>query len=127
MSQQIELPLDDLPKWKVVNRDGTKPWTQEEVERMFRMVAKKRTNQQIAGALGRSAYSVAAKLYNLKELGVNYTRDLSGFALKIIQDASSIKATKAKLKCLCCRKMFDSKDVKKNRVCSDCKQSETWR
>jgi len=127
MSDQMNTSLRGIPKWKVVNRDGTKPWTREEVEKMFRMVSKKKTNQQIADALGRSAYSVAAKLYNLKELGVNYTRDISGFAMEIIGKAPDPRAERPKLKCLCCRKMFESRDAKKNRVCQSCKETEIWR
>jgi hypothetical protein len=127
VSEQIELPLDDLPQWKIVNRDGTMPWTREEVEKMFRMVAKKKTNQQIADALGRSRYSVIAKLYNLSKLGVNYTRNSSEFTMEVIEATPSIKEARPRLKCLCCRKEFESRDVKKNRVCQDCKESETWR
>lgn len=127
MSEQMITPLRGMPKWKVVNRDGTTPWTQAEVEKMFDMVARKKTNQQIADALGRTKHSVIAKLYNLTQQGVRYKRDVSGFSLEIIEKPANAKQAKPRLKCLCCRKMFESKDARKNRVCQDCKESDRWR
>lgn len=127
MSEQMNMPLRDMPQWKVVNRDGTTPWTQGEVEKMFDMIAKKKTNQQIADALGRTKTSVMAKLYNLTQQGIRYKRDVSGFSLEVIERPAITKDTRPTLKCLRCRKGFESRDTRKNRVCQDCKESEDWR
>ena len=72
MSEGMTAQLRDMPQWKQVNRDGTKPWTQEEVTLMFEMVANKRTNKEISEALDRSLNSVIGKLYNLTQRGVRF-------------------------------------------------------
>ena len=126
MSEQIELSLHGMRDWKMVNRDGTTPWTRAEVERMLRMKADSWTNRQIAEKLKRTRTSVESKLQNLKHYGVTYDC-VDGFALSIIEDDTVGRVARPMLKCLCCRKTFESKDARKNRVCSGCKESEVWR
>lgn len=126
MSEQIEISLHGMRSWKIVNREGTKPWTRVEVEKMFRMKADGRTNRQIAEKLGRGFQSVQSKLQNLKYYGVEYDC-VDGFSLSIIEDDTGQRIPRPILKCLRCRGAFQSKDARTNRVCQDCKASEDWR
>jgi len=130
VSEGMAARLRDMPQWKQVNREGTKPWTQDEVTMMFQMVANKKTNKEIGEALGRSTTSVMGKLYNLTQRGLRYNRKAPQFNLETIEDEPIMQAqsgTKAVVKCLRCRKGFESRDVRKNRVCQGCKESEDWR
>jgi hypothetical protein len=90
------------------------------------MKADGRTNRQIAEKLGRGFQSVQSKLQNLKYYGVEYDC-IDGFSLSIIEDDTGAKIPRPVLKCLRCRKGFESRDARTNRVCQDCKESEDWR
>jgi uncharacterized CHY-type Zn-finger protein len=122
----MEISLHGMRGWKTVNREGTKPWNRVEVEKMFQLKADGWTNRRIAEKLGRGVQSVQSKLQNLKYYGVEYDC-VDGFSLSIIEDDTGQKIPRPNLKCLCCRKTFESRDARKNRVCSSCKESETWR
>jgi hypothetical protein len=126
MSEQTGISLRGMRSWKVVNREGTKPWTRDEVERMFRLKADGWTNRKIAEKLGRGFQSVQSKIQNLKYYGVEYDC-IDGFSLSIIEDDTGEKIPRPILRCLCCRGAFESRDARKNRVCQSCKESEDWR
>jgi hypothetical protein len=103
-----------------------KAWSKEDIKLLMSLKKEGWSNPEIAKRLDRSRTAVATKFYDLTERDERLRKRASPATRKKVEYTKPVIKENV-IKCLKCRKMFESRGVKYNRVCDGCKSSMDWR